>query len=605
MTNQPESGGNSLPRPNSGLPVGHKPSGKSGFDSANEEPVESLPTLTPRLRRRPTEPSKAHAKLIRREPDSGHAKSSKQSEQGTRTAWVVSPFKKFCGDQPVDEKLLDESMRRALDTDPDEFDDENLLSSVVRKRLIPIPSFLFSLAVHLAIFLAFALIMFNTKVSRPSVSIVAEIDSTPTQVKPEDTAVPDTVKVEIPETSNSALDSNFDAAATDEKMELADSKEIMPNLVADAVDPTPVETELVNAVKKTLPSGGGLEGREAASRAKLAASRGGSEASEMAVENGIRWIINHQREDGSWHFRHDDGNCNGECRNQGTQESTTAATGLALLTMLGAGYTQRTGPYQEEMQKGLQYLRTKMRHGPHGGSLIQGESGMYSHAIATIALCEAYMMTRDTSLPGAVEHARKYIESAQHKQGGWRYVPGTKGDMTVTGWQIMALKSCEMAGIGTGEVTWDRAEAFVNSLGTSDGRFGYQHPDSQTPTTTAVGMLSKMYLGEALEDGGLELGAQYLSQHKPSKTDMYFNYYATLVLHHRQDPDWPEWNVALRDYLVNTQEKGDKHNSGSWYFADKHGKTAGRLYTTAMAVMTLEVYYRYMPLYETRAMKKP
>ena len=273
------------------------------------------------------------------------------------------------------------------------------------------------------------------------------------------------------------------------------------------------------------------------------------------------------------------------------------------MSMLGAGYTQRTGPYKTEVRMGLDYLLKKLKVGPHGGSLIQGESGMYSHAIATIAICEAYIMTRDTSLIDTIDEARRFIESAQHKKGGWRYIPGTKGDMTVTAWQIMALKSCEMAGFKTGELTWDRAESFINSLGTSDGQYCYQHPDQRPRTTTAVGLLSKMYLGEALENDQLEMSAQILAQEKPSKTDMYFNYYATLVLSHRQDAAWDEWNVELRDYLVNTQDNSNTHQSGSRYFADKHGKVGGRLYTTAMAVMTLEVYYRYMPLYDRKSVE--
>jgi len=346
------------------------------------------------------------------------------------------------------------------------------------------------------------------------------------------------------------------------KWEVAAETNVISSPVANDLDPTPVENTALSAVAATLPSGGGLEGREEASRAKLAASRGGSRASEIAVENGIRWIINHQREDGSWHFKHIDGKCDGSCRNEGKQESTTAATGLALMSMLGAGYTQRTGPYQEEIRKGLAYLVNKMRVSSHGGSLIQGENGMYSHAIATLALSEAYTMTRDTSLIQPVDLAREYIENAQHKKGGWRYVPGTVGDMVVTGWQIMALKSCERAGFPTGEVTWDRAGTFVSLLGTTDGRFGYRSPQPQTPTTTAVGILSQMYLGAALENEQSELGAQYLIEQKPSKTDMYFNYYATLVLHHRSDQDWPRWNVELRDYLINTQDNGATHQAG-------------------------------------------
>ncbi len=83
----------------------------------------------------------------------------------------------------------------------------------------------------------------------------------------------------------------------------------------------------------------------------------------------------------------------------------------------------------------------------------------------------------------------------------------------------------------------------------------------------------------------------------PSQNDVYFNYYATQVLHHQHGKDWPEWNKQMRDYLTETQSN-QGHESGSWFFRDKHGSVGGRLYTTAMAVMILEVYYRYMPLYE-------
>lgn len=275
------------------------------------------------------------------------------------------------------------------------------------------------------------------------------------------------------------------------------------------------------------------------------------------------------------------------------------------MSLLGAGYTHRTGPYREQIQKGLDFLTQKMRITQLGGSLLQGEAGMYSHGIATIALSEAYIMTRDTGLVRAVKEARKYIVTAQHQKGGWRYIPGTRGDMTVTGWQIMALKSCELAGFKTDESVWKNAASFVDSLGSSSGSFGYQKPEEDNRTTTAIGVLSKMYLGANLENQTLELGTQIVADGRPSATDIYFNYYATQILYHRHDEFWPKWNQEIRDYLVKTQDLGNTHRAGSWYFPDKHGKVGGRLYTTAMAVMTLEVYYRYMPLYDKRAIQEP
>ena len=114
---------------------------------------------------------------------------------------------------------------------------------------------------------------------------------------------------------------------------------------------------------------------------------------------------------------------------------------------------------------------------------------------------------------------------------------------------------------------------------------------------TAIGMLSRIYLGAEFDSPDMTAGTDFLIHHGPSKNDMYFNYYAAMVLHHRQSAGWPGWNEKLRDYLVQTQDRSLTHRSGSWHFPNQHGDVGGRLYNTAMAIMTLEVYYRYLPIY--------
>jgi hypothetical protein len=268
------------------------------------------------------------------------------------------------------------------------------------------------------------------------------------------------------------------------------------------------------------------------------------------------------------------------------------------MAFLGAGYTHRTGPFQKEIQNGLNYLIGRMRKSAYGGNLAEGS--MYAQAIATIALAEALAMTGDPELKEPANQALSYIVSAQHEKGGWRYQPGQPGDMTVTGWQLMAMKSCQFSGLEAPRSTWIRAEEFVASLGTSGGsHYGYQSTD-QRPTCTAIGLLMRMYMGWDRNHGALQMGAGHIAELGPSKSDVYFDYYATQVLQHLQTDDWPEWNRTLRDYLVQTQSQSG-HEAGSWYFPDKHNESGGRLYTTAMAIMILEVYYRYMPLYESGA----
>ena len=118
--------------------------------------------------------------------------------------------------------------------------------------------------------------------------------------------------------------------------------------------------------------------------------------------------------------------------------STTGATGLALLAFLGAGYTHKDGPYQSEVEKGLYYLTSQMQLSDDGGDLGEGVGyAMYPHAIATLALCEAYAMTGDETLKFPAQFAVDFIVHAQHEAGGWRYHPRDPGDTTVTGWQVI------------------------------------------------------------------------------------------------------------------------------------------------------------------------
>ncbi len=339
------------------------------------------------------------------------------------------------------------------------------------------------------------------------------------------------------------------------------------------------------------PMGGGLEGRF---------NRGGqsgdgaSNESEEAVERGLWWLVAHQREDGSWHFDHQEENCNGLCRNPGGETSTTAATAIALAPFLGAGYTHQDGLHKETVRRGLYYLQKRAFETPNGIDLQEGT--MYAQGLATIVLCEAYAMTKDENLKHVAQGALDFIEYAQGENGGWRYNPGEPGDTTVTGWQLMALKSGELAGLRVKSPRMYMVNDFLDSVQSEGGAmYGYMDPRPK-PATTAIGLLCRMYLRWPRSHPGLADGVRYLDQTGPSENDMYLNYYATQVMHHWQGSEWKRWNDRMRDYLIQTQAN-EGHENGSWFFEHAHSKKGGRLYNTAMAIMTLEVYYRYMPLY--------
>ncbi len=193
-----------------------------------------------------------------------------------------------------------------------------------------------------------------------------------------------------------------------------------------------------------------FSGRDGLTRAKLLRREGGTAQSEKSVEDGLDWIARHQRADGSWSLNFHD-QCQAEpCPHYLARiDSDTAATGLALLPLLGAGHihTVKTR-YQDSVRRGLEWLTA--HQGPEGDLFIgpPGMAYLYSHAIATMALCEAFGLSRDPSLEPAARRAIDFICTAQDPVGGgWRYSPGQTGDTSVFGWNIFALRSAHLAGL--------------------------------------------------------------------------------------------------------------------------------------------------------------
>jgi hypothetical protein len=340
-----------------------------------------------------------------------------------------------------------------------------------------------------------------------------------------------------------------------------------------------------------------LTGRGPEMRARLVKAGGGTKESERAVELGLEWLARHQNPDGSWSFQHgpDD---------PGSLDSPNGATGLALLAFLGAGNTPKEGTYKSHVTAGLKYLVDHMEVTSAGGWMrATGIPTMYVQAICAIALCEASSMTRDPALRRPAQQAIDFIVNAQDPEGGgWRYRIPQAGDTSVVGWQLMALQSAKIAELSVPPRVITRAARFFRSVESEGGAaYGYNNVDTVRPTTTAVGLLCRMYLGREPTHKGMMRGMRRLAEWGPNPVDMYYNYYGTQALHHWGDKGWEKWNAVMRDSLVHSQSQ-EGESAGSWPPDASHGvRMGGRLYTTCLSIMTLEVYYRYLPLYRQQS----
>lgn len=373
--------------------------------------------------------------------------------------------------------------------------------------------------------------------------------------------------------------------------------------VIDLTDPTLWPDPAVQPEKKIAPYiAYDYMGRNPANREPFLKQAGGNAASEAAVAAALKWLASHQYPDGSWDFDHTDcPACRGRCPHAGDmKDAHHAATALGLLPFLGAGQTHIEGKYKATVRAGLNYLVREMEVGDKRGTLEEPGGQMYSHGLGAIAVCEAYAMTRDKGLLHPAQLALNHIEFAQDPfGGGWRYTPKQPGDTSVLSWQVMALHSGHVAILTIDADTLKGVTKFLDSVQYDNGaKYGYTQPGIGSDANTAIGLWCRMYLGWPQKHPALQDGVKFLSDKGPSKTDMYFNYYATQVMRHYDGAEWKRWNKQMRDHLVDTQAK-QSHITGSWYFGgeDLGAAKGGRLYATSLATLILEVYYRHKRIY--------
>ena len=322
---------------------------------------------------------------------------------------------------------------------------------------------------------------------------------------------------------------------------------------------------------------------------KVMAKLGGNEETETAVDKALAFLASTQAEDGRWDLS----------ENSGAANHDMAATAFALLAFYGRGETHNSEcQYREVVDKGIRWLidQQDKADGDLRGKSPRGD--MYDHGIASLAMIEAYGVTKDTELlrPRAIA-AVEFITTAQHEEGGWRYKPGQKGDLSVSGWMVMALASAKWSGLRVKDETIDGARRFLKevSSGKDDGAFGYTTKvggGGHTPAMNAVGFFCSQLLGLSSSSARAWESSTLIDKKGLDVADLYYAYYGTLASYQHQGPAWRRWLEAMKKQLVTTQVE-----DGSWAVKGKHSGQMGPVITTSLVALCLEAHYRYTPLY--------
>ncbi len=328
-----------------------------------------------------------------------------------------------------------------------------------------------------------------------------------------------------------------------------------------------------------------------------------------AVNNGLKWLLSVQEEEGYWE------QAKFALVNKETGEKyirpghNLGLTGLALLVFLANGHTPEVGQYKKDVSKIVDWMLKNQRE---NGYFKYKNSVLYGHGICTMAICEAYGMTGEERYKRPAMKAIEYIVNTQGRHGGFGY-SGPGYDVSVSGWQFMGMAAAMEAGLHVPERAIRKSRYFLNYMYfKDDGSTGYS-VDSKTKerrkgstAMTAVGIVCRQFLEYPKSYNEIQKSMEKLrsvfapnnaKKWKCHPTNPYEMYYATLAMFQAGGEDWAKWNRAFRDELLNLQEKEGPFK-GAWPEKVHHGTSGGRLYSTTVSALCLSVYYRYPPIYK-------
>lgn len=355
----------------------------------------------------------------------------------------------------------------------------------------------------------------------------------------------------------------------------------------------------------------------------------GSPGKYDMLGRSLAWLAKHQDADGKWSgatfHEHDPKNAIRDEQKYGTRYDRnfdSGVTALALLAYLGVGeHYRKDGQYGPNVAKGIDYLlRTQNPDGTWG--LPTGQFGrMYQSALAGFALAEAYILTGDERLFGPIRKSANSIIGAQRLRGGWDYdfsAYGVREDLSLTGWIVMSLMSMRAAGVEIPEQTLRAANEFTDFMRASDDQTYYQFSDQQNMRTepsrfamVPVELTIRHFLGVE-PDARREAELVRTILKRPPRIipnvfeyqQTYYNwYYSSLALYHAN----PELSFLYDRQVVETLvglEGRLPHTQGSFEPVTVWALRGSRVYATALAALTLEVHYRYLPKWMGKSRKE-
>ncbi len=340
------------------------------------------------------------------------------------------------------------------------------------------------------------------------------------------------------------------------------------------------------ALNNVIGIGGGAKyGGRFDGRRKLRAA--GGSGTEQPMKDALEWLANHQDPDGKWSGDGFADRCSAglSCDGVGRPGGDVCVTGLCVLAFLGDGHTTRQGLYKETVTRGIKWLREQQdfESGLFGDR--SRRSYLRDHAIATVALCEAYYFSKNPLIRGTAQKAVAFLLLSREVDGVWR------ADASLTGWCVMALVSAEEAGLKVDARALRGVEGWLDEL--TEGEAG------ATETETACALLSRLFLGQdpakrpkMMAYADRLVGALPVWSDDGSTNDPRYWCHGTYAMYQMGGEHWKVWNRSLKRAVLESQCR-EGCARGSWDPVGTRGATEGRVYVTALNTLSLEVYYRY------------